>query len=51
MKDIPIGEKISEDHEDAQPPILGTWKNLYILVIGFLIFLILLFTFLTKVLE
>jgi hypothetical protein len=40
-----------EDHEDAKPPVLGTWNNVYILVIGFLVVLILIFTFLTKVLE
>lgn len=40
-----------EDHINAKPPILGTWQNLYALVIGFLVFLILLFTYLTNVLE
>jgi hypothetical protein len=43
--------KLDEDHIDAKPPVLGTWNNVYALVIGFLIFLILIFTFLTKMLE
>ncbi|SOE19619.1 hypothetical protein SAMN06298216_0123 [Spirosomataceae bacterium TFI 002] len=42
---------LDEDHIDAKPPVLGSWNNVYALVIGFLIFLILIFTFLTKVLE
>jgi hypothetical protein len=33
---------------EEKPPILGTWKNLYALVIGVLIALIVVFYFLTK---
>jgi hypothetical protein len=35
------------DQENEKPPVLGSWKNLYFLVIGFLIFLIFLFYALT----
>lgn len=33
---------------DEKPPILGSWKNMYILVIGTLFVLILVFYILTK---
>ena len=33
---------------DEKPPVLGTWKNIYALVIGVLFTLILVFYFLTK---
>jgi len=33
---------------DEKPPILGTWKNMYALVIGVLIVLIVVFYLLTK---
>ncbi len=32
---------------DEKPPILGSWRNLYTLVLGFLAFLITVFTVLT----
>ena len=37
--------------EEEPPPILKSWRNLYILVIGTLIVLIVLFYLLTKTFE
>ena len=34
--------------EEHTPPILGSWKKLYLLVLGNLAFLVLVFYFLTK---
>ncbi|MCR9066121.1 MAG: hypothetical protein NXI00_19275 [Cytophagales bacterium] len=34
--------------EDEKPPVLGEWKNLYLLVAGVLVGLIVLFYFLTQ---
>lgn len=44
--------KHEEKAEGAdKPPILGSWRNLYLLVIGNLVFLIVLFFLLTKFYE
>jgi hypothetical protein len=32
---------------NIDPPLLGSWRNLYALVLGNLVFLVLLFTWLT----
>ena len=37
--------------EQEKPPILGNWRNVYALVIGVLIVLIILFYFFTKHFE
>ena len=37
--------------KEEKPPILKSWKNLYILVIGVLVVLIVLFYFFTKHFE
>lgn len=39
------------DEETEKPPILGSWKNLYLLVLGNLVFLIILFYIITKFYE
>jgi hypothetical protein len=40
------------NHPDSEkPPVLGKWRNLYLLVLGNLIFLIVLFYAITKIYE
>lgn len=36
---------------DDKPPLLGSWRNIYTLVIGTLVVVIALFTIVTKVYE
>jgi hypothetical protein len=38
----------SRDAEEAPPPVLGSWRNLYLLVVGELGVLVLLFWALTR---
>ncbi|WP_164890990.1 hypothetical protein [Botryobacter ruber] len=37
--------------QEHRPPILGSWKKLYLLVLGNLAFLVVVFYFLTKYYE
>jgi hypothetical protein len=37
-----------DNKEDARPPILGSWRNVYLLVAGTLVALIVCFYFFTK---
>lgn len=37
-----------EKEQEEKPPILGTWRNVYALVIGALIFLMLVFYLFTQ---
>lgn len=39
------------DNESDKPPLLGSWKSLYLLVLGNLVFLIVLFYIITKFYE
>lgn len=39
----------TEKEEELLPPFMKSWKNLYILVIGNLVFLIIIFYLLTKI--
>ncbi len=41
-----IKEKMRTENEEP-PPVLKSWKNLYLLVLGNLLFWIILFTFFT----
>lgn len=40
---------MKEENTEEAPPILGSWKNLYWLVIGNLAFMILLFYLFTEI--
>ena len=40
-----------ENHEGEPPPVLKSWKNIYIVVLGNLLFWIALFTFFTWTFE
>jgi hypothetical protein len=37
-----------EKIKNAKPPIMGSWRNLYFVVLGFNLILILIFTWLTN---
>lgn len=39
--------KVEKPHREEPPPILGRWRNLYALVLGFLVFLIVAFLLFT----
>ena len=52
IKLTPEEENIySEDISDEPPPVLKSWKNLYWLVFGNLVLLIVIFYIFTKVFE
>jgi len=44
---VSSNEEINPSIQEEPPPVLGSWRNLYILVLGNLLFWILLFTFFT----
>ncbi|MCC9167643.1 hypothetical protein [Pontibacter harenae] len=44
-------ENIPEKQSPEKPPILGSWRNLYLLVLGNLAFLIILFYLITRIYE
>jgi hypothetical protein len=37
--------------DPSPPPILGTWRRMYLLVLAVLLFLVALFTFLTRIYQ
>jgi hypothetical protein len=46
-----LPHKISHPVEDEPPPLLGSWRRIYIIVLCYLAFLIVLFYFFAKAFD
>jgi len=51
MTSVKIKEKKIRTEKEEPPPVLNSWKNFYLLVLGNLLFWIVLFTFFTWIFQ